>query len=148
MKKPNKLLLLSCISLVQIGCSNKDNDLTITSADIVSKDDMSQLKVCFNRPLEKEERYISDTKVKTKDDFIFGRSDMYIGAGSNNVDGNCVYEPPYFFMRNSRNEEQWDNFKKSMKPNNIDSINIKLGSIQVNLSYSDEYKLTEYYKKY
>lgn len=148
MKKPNKLLLLTCISLVLIGCSNKDSDLTIISADIVSKDDMSQLKVCFNRPLEKEERYISDTKVKTKDGFIFGRSDMYIGAGSNNVDGHCVYEPPYFFMRNSRNEEQLNNFKKSMKPNNIDSINIKLGSVQVSLNYSDEYKLAEYYKKY
>ena len=148
MKNLNKQLLLGCISLIIMGCSNKDTDLTIISADIVSRDDMPQLKVCFNRPLEKEERYISDTKVKTKDGFIFGRSDMYIGAGSDNVDGSCIYEMPYFFMRNNRDEEQWTNFKKSMKPNNIDSINIKLGSVQVNLSYSDEYKLAEYYKKY
>lgn len=148
MKKLNKSLFLGCILLVITGCSNKEDDLKIVSADIVLRDDMSQLKVCFNRALENEERYISDTKVKTKDGFIFGRSDMYIGESSNNVDGNCVYETPYFFMRNTRDNRHWSNFKKSMKPNNIDSISIKLGSVQVQLSYSDDYKLAEYYKKY
>lgn len=148
MEKLNRLLLLGCISLVLVGCFSKEADLSIISADIVSRDEMSQLKVCFNRALEKEESYISDTKVKTKDGFVFGRSDMYIGAGSDNVEGNCVYEVPYFFMRNTRDEGQWANFKKSMKPNNIDSISIKLGSVRVNFSYSDEYKFAEYYRKY
>ena len=146
--KANSLFKFLLISIGLMGCSTKESDLKIIDANIIVKDEIPQLKVCFNRNLEKEESYISDVKVKTKDGCTFGRSDMSLGSNSNNTDGNCIFEMPYFFMRNTRDEVLRGNFKKSMKPSNIKSIHIKLGEIQVNLDYSDKYKLTEYVKNF
>lgn len=120
-------------------------EIKITSANIVLKDDMPQLKLCFNRKLLTSESFISDVKVITKNRFTFGRSDMYV-TGSSNAEGNCIFEPPYFFLRNTRDEDFRKKFDENVKPNNIRSIEIKLGSIPVNLSYSEEYKIAEYKK--
>lgn len=126
------------------GCTTAD-EKKITSANIVLKDDMPQLKICFNRNLLSGESFISDVKVITKNDFTFGRSDMYITGASDSED-NCIFEQPYFFLRNTRDEDFRKKFDKNVKPNNIRSIEIKLGSIPVNLTYSEEYKITEYKK--
>lgn len=124
------------------GCSNSE-ETKITFANIVIKDDMPQLKICFNRKILPSESFISDVKVITKNGFIFGRSDMSI-TGSSNAEGSCLFEPPYFFLRNTRDEDFRKKFHENVKPNNIRSIEIKLGSIPVNLSYSEEYKIMEY----
>mgnify|MGYP000900591059 CR=1 FL=1 len=126
------------------GCTTAD-ETKITSANIVLKDDMPQLKICFNRKLLSGESFISDVKVITKNDFTFGRSDMYV-TGSSNAEGNCIFEQPYFFLRNNRDDDFRKKFDENMKPNNIRSIELKLGSTPVDLSYSDKYKISEYKK--
>ncbi|MCS3527851.1 hypothetical protein [Acinetobacter johnsonii] len=126
------------------GCTTAD-ETKIASANIVLKDEMPQLKICFNRKLLSGENFISDVKVITKNDFTFGRSDMYV-TGASNTEGNCIFEPPYFFLRNTRDEDLRKKFMDNMKPNNIRSIEIKLGSNPVDLSYSDKYKISEYKK--
>lgn len=132
------------IFIFMCGCSNSE-EIKITSANIVIKDDMPQLKICFNRNVLLSENFITDVKVITKNGFTFGRSDMSI-TGSSNAEGSCIFESPYFFLRNTRDEDFRKKFDENVKPNNIRSIEIKLGSIPVNLSYSEEYKITEYKK--
>lgn len=132
------------ICLLICGCTNA-KEPRITEANVVIKDDMPQLKVCFDRKLLLDEKFITYTKVSTKNGFTFGRSDMYL-TGSRNAKENCIFEPPYFFLRNSRDENMRKIFMENMKPNNILSIEIKLGITSVNLNYSEKYKISEYKK--
>ncbi|WPP87178.1 hypothetical protein [Acinetobacter pittii] len=136
------------LSLAIVGCSNPEADLKIVSADIVIKDHLPQLEVCFNKELGLDKNFISDIKVITKDGQTFGRSDMYVGSNSRNTEGKCIFEPPYIFLRNSRDQELRANFEKSMKPENIAVIEIKLGTQAVQFNYSEDYKLMEYKKKF
>ncbi|MDC5621635.1 hypothetical protein ACT433_11405 [Acinetobacter baumannii] len=93
--------LIIAFSLVLIGCSNSNSDLKIVSADIVIKDNLPQLEICFNKEIGLDKNFISDIRVKTKDGQTFGRSDMYVGSNSRNTEGKCIFEPPYIFLRNS-----------------------------------------------
>lgn len=140
--------LIFALSLAFIGCSNSNYDLTIVSADIVIKDDLPQLEICFNKEIGLDTNFISDIKVTTKDGQTFGRSDMYVGSNSNNTEGKCIFEPPYIFLRNSSDQELRAKFKQSMKPDNITKIEIKLGTQVVQTNYSDEFKLAEYKKTF
>lgn len=136
------------LSLAIVGCSNSEADLKIVSADIVIKDHLPQLEVCFNKKLGLDKNFISDIKVITKDGQTFGRSDMYVGSNSRNTEGKCIFEPPYIFLRNNRDQELRANFEKSMKPENIAVIEIKLGTQPVQFNYSEDYKLMEYKKTF
>lgn len=136
------------LSLAIVGCSNPDADLKIVSADIATKDDLPQLEVCFNKELGLDKNFISDIKVTTKDGQNFGRNDMYIGSNSRNTEGKCIFEPPYIFLRNSSDQELRAKFKKSMKPENIAVIEVRLGTQAVNSNYTDAFKLTEYKKMF
>lgn len=143
----NKILIIA-LSLTFIDCSNSESDLKIDSADIVIKDDLPQLEICFNNELGLDKNFISHIRVKTKDGQTFGRSDMYIGSNSRNTEGKCIFEPPYIFLRNSSDQVLRESFEKSMKPDNITEIEIKLGTQAVQFNYSDEFKLTEYKKTF
>lgn len=136
------------LSLAIVGYSNPEADLKIVSADIVIKDHLPQIEVCFNKELGLDKNFISDIKVITKDGQTFSRSDMYVGSNSRNTEGKCIFEPPYIFLRNSRDQELRANFEKSMKPENIAVIEIKLGTQAVQFNYSEDYKLMEYKKKF
>ncbi|WP_336040643.1 hypothetical protein [Acinetobacter calcoaceticus] len=140
--------LIIALSLAFIGCSNSNSDLKIVSADIVIKDDLPQLEICFNKEIGQDKNFISDIRVRTKDGQTFGRSDMYVGSNSSNTEGKCISEPPYIFLRNSRDQVLRAKFEKSMKPDNIAEIEIKLGTQAVQFVYSDDWKLTEYKKKF
>lgn len=139
-----RITLLGFVLL--LGCSDPNQDLKILSAEVVEHKGMPQLKVCFNRNFDKG--FISDVKVTTKDGYTFGRSDMVMSFASTLTDDVCLYESPYFFLRNTRDDSLRQQFLESMKPENIKKINIKLGSIPVNLMYSDEYALTSYTRTY
>ncbi|MBJ9425923.1 hypothetical protein [Acinetobacter seifertii] len=140
--------LIIALSLSFIGCSRSESEIKIVNADVVVRDDLPQLKICFNKVLTLDKKFISDIKVTTKDGQTFGRNDMYVGSDSYNTEGKCIFEPPYTFLRNSRDEDLRAKFDKSMKPNNIASINIKLGTQAVQFVYSDDWKLTEYKKTF
>lgn len=140
--------LIIALSLTFIGCSRSESEIKIVNADVVVRDDLPQLKICFNKELTLDKKFISDIKVTTKDGQTFGRNDMYVGSDSYNTEGKCIFEPPYTFLRNSRDEDLRAKFDKSMKPNNIASINIKLGTQAVQFVYSDDWKLTEYKKTF
>ncbi|MEO4184614.1 hypothetical protein ABH305_01975 [Acinetobacter pittii] len=140
--------LIIALSLAFIGCSNSNSDLKIDSADIVIKDDLPQLEICFNKEIGLDKNFISDIQVRTKDGQTFGRSDMYVGSNSRNTEDKCIFEPPYIFLRNSRDEVLGAKFAKSMKPDNIAEIEIKLGTQAVQFNYSDEFKLAEFKKKF
>lgn len=140
--------LIIALSLTFIGCSRSESEIKIVNADVVVRDDLPQLKICFNKELTLDKKFISDIKVTTKDGQTFGRNDMYVGSDSYNTEGKCIFEPPYTFLRNSRDEDLHAKFDKSMKPNNIASINIKLGTQAVQFVYSDDWKLTEYKKTF
>lgn len=144
----NTKILFIALSLTFIGCSNSETDLKIVNADIVVRDDVTQLKICFNKELTLDKKFISDIKVTTKDGQTFGRNDKYVGSDSYNTEGKCIFEPPYTFLRNSRDDELRVKFDKSMKPNNIAEIEIKLGTQAVQFVYSDDWKLTEYKKTF
>lgn len=141
-------ILIIALSLALIGCSNSNSDLKIDSADIVIKDDLPQLEICFNKELGLDKNFISDIRVRTKDGQTFGRSDMYVGSNSRNTEGKCIFEPPYIFLRNSRDQALREQFEKSMKPDNIAEIEIKLGTQAINSNYSDDYKILEYKKTF
>lgn len=136
--------LIIALSLAFIGCRNSNSDLKIDSADIVIKDDLPQLEICFNKEIGLDKNFISDIRVRTKDGHTFGRSDMYIGSNSRNTEGKCIYEPPYIFLRNSSDQAIRAKFEKSMKPDNITEIEIKLGTQAIQNNYSDEFKLAEF----
>ncbi|MDC4608073.1 hypothetical protein NQ788_06365 [Acinetobacter baumannii] len=141
-------ILLIALSLVFIGCSNSNSDLKIVSADIVIKDDLPQLEICFNNEIGLDKNFISDIRVRTKDGQTFGRSDIYVGSNSRNTEGKCIFEPPYIFLRNNSDQVLLTKFEKSMKPDNISQIEIKLGTQAVQFVYSDAWKLTEYKKTF
>ncbi|HFE9651816.1 hypothetical protein OHW45_04565 [Acinetobacter baumannii] len=145
-KKLKTKTLIIALSLSFIGCSNSNSDLKIDSADIVIKDDLPQLEICFNKEIGLDKNFISDIRVRTKDGQTFGRSDMYVGSNSQNTEGNCIFEPPYIFLRNSSDQALRAKFEKSMKPDNIAEIEIKLGTQAVKSNYSDDFKLTEFKK--
>lgn len=138
--------LIIALSLSFIGCSNSNSDLKIDSADIVIKDDLPHLEICFNKEIGLDKNFISDIRVRTKDGQTFGRSDMYVGSNSRNTEGKCIFEPPYIFLRNNRDQALRAKFEKSMKPDNIAEIEIKLGTQAVQFNYSDDFKLTEFKK--
>lgn len=140
--------LIIALSLAFIGCSNSNSDLKIDSADIVIKDDLPQLEICFNKEIGLDKNFISDIRVRTKDGQTFGRSDMYVCSNPRNTEGKCIFEPPYIFLRNSRDEVLRAKFEKSMKPDNIAEIEIKLGTQAVQFNYSDEFKLAEFKKTF
>ncbi len=140
--------LIIALSLAIIGCSNSNSDLKIDSADIVIKDDLPQLEICFNKEIGLDKNFISDIRVRTKDGQTFRRSDMYVGSNSRNTEGKCIFEPPYIFLRNSRDEVLRAKFEKSVKPDNIAEIEIKLGTQAIQTNYSDEFKLTEFKKTF
>lgn len=147
-KKLKTKTLIIALSLAFIGCSNSNSDLKIDSADIVIKDDLPQLEICFNKEIGLDKNFISDIRVRTKDGQTFGRSDMYVGSNTHNTEGKCIFEPPYIFLRNSRDEGLRAKFEKSMKPDNIAEIEIKLGTQAVQFNYTEEFKLTEYKKTF
>ncbi|WP_284087343.1 hypothetical protein [Acinetobacter nosocomialis] len=140
--------LIIALSLAFIGCRNSNSDLKIDSADIVIKDDLPQLEICFNKEIGLDKNFISDIRVRTKDGQTFGRSDMYVGSNSRNTEGKCIFEPPYIFLRNSSDQAIRAKFEKSMKPDNITEIEIKLGTQPIQNNYSDEFKLAEFKKKF
>lgn len=140
--------LIIALSLTLISCSSSESEIKIVNADVVVRDDLPQLKICFNKELTLDKKFISDIKVTTKDGQTFGRNDMYVGSDSYNTEGKCIFEPPYTFLRNSRDDELRAKFDKSMKPNNIAEIEIKLGTQAVQFYYSDDWKLTEYKKTF
>lgn len=140
--------LIIALSLSFIGCSNSNTDLKIDSADIVIKDDLPQLEICFNKEIGLDKNFISDIRVRTNDGQTFGRSDMYVGSNAQNTEGNCIFEPPYIFLRNSSDQALRAKFEKSMKPDNIAEIEIKLGTQAVKSNYSDDFKLTEFKKTF
>ncbi|WP_134817641.1 hypothetical protein [Acinetobacter calcoaceticus] len=140
--------LIIALSLAFIGCSSSNSDLKIVSADIVIKDDLPQLEICFNKEIGLDKNFISYIRVKTKDGQTFGRSDMYVGSNSRNTEGKCIFEPPYIFLRNSDDQVLRAKFKKSMKPDNITEIEIKLGTQAIKTNYSDEFKLAEFKKTF
>ncbi|WP_396235239.1 hypothetical protein [Acinetobacter baumannii] len=140
--------LIIALSLAFIGCSKINSDLKIDSADIVIKDDLPQLEICFNKEIGQDKTFISDIRVRTKDGQTFGRSDMYVGSNSRNIEGKCIFEPPYIFLRNSGDQVLRAKFEKSMKPDNIANIKIKLGTQAVNYNYSDDFKLLDYKKTF
>lgn len=148
MEKFSTTIALGLLIISISACSNPDESLKIVDANVVLKDEMPQLKICFNRPLEAYKTYISDIKVKTKDGFTFGRSDMYVGNYDGKTKELCVFEVPYTLLRNTRDTQIRENFNQSYKPNNIANISIKLGTQQVQLSYSEDYKLTEFNKSF
>ncbi|OTU41286.1 hypothetical protein CAT37_18200 [Acinetobacter pittii] len=140
--------LIIAFSLAFLGCSNSNSDLKIDSANIVIKDDLPQLEICFNKEIGLDKNFISDIRVRTKDGQTFGRSDMYVGSNSHNTEGKCIFEPPYIFFRNSSDQALRAKFEKSMKPDNITEIEIKLGTQPIQNNYSDEFKLAEFKKAF
>ena len=140
--------LIIALSVAFIGCSNSNSDLKIHSADIVIKNDLRQLEICFNKEIGLDKNFISDIRVRTKDGQTFGRSDMYVSSNSRNTEGKCIFEPPYIFLRNSKDQELRAKFEKSIKPENIAIIEVKLGTQAVQFNYSEDYKLTEYKKTF
>lgn len=143
MKK--QFYIAAIVSFVLVGCTEPNKDLKIISADIVDSDDMPVLKICFNYKPEAKDSFISSVRVKTKDGFVFGRDDMYTAPLDQDL---CSTEKPYFFLRNTRDEQYREQFVKSMKPNNIQSIIIKLGTQHVNFAYSEDWHLTSYEKSF
>ncbi len=140
--------LIIAFSLAFIGCSKTNSVLKIDSADIVIKDNLPQLEICFNKEIGLDRNFISDIRVRTKDGQTFGRSDMYVGSNSRNTEGKCIFEPPYIFLRNSDDQVLRAKFENSMKPDNIADIEIKLGTQAVNYNYSDDFKILNYKKTF
>lgn len=66
-KKLEKKTLIIALSVAFIGCSNSNSDLKIHSADIVIKDDLPQLEICFNKEIGLDKNFIIDIRVRTKD---------------------------------------------------------------------------------